>query len=132
MQKGVMGLMTIGNELKKLCNELGEKADVGCYGTFFSISVYNRDDLMVCLKLAPKWTKRPGEGCIVYSYNLPDEYIININAFDKAIPPTCKVEETTEWVPPHSGYNRTVRRIVCTTKTEGETDIVEESTPILA
>lgn len=79
------------------------------------IYVYNREDLMHMLTLAPQWKKGKNDTkSITYYAQIATGIFLYVKAYDAALPPTCKVEKKTRLVEAVPAHEVTEEVLVCT------------------
>ena len=74
--------------------------------------VFNREDLAVLMTMAPKWDKFNASKGIQYTATIGGVFT-TLMAYDKALPPTCRVVRTTRIVPAMEAHEVTEEAIVC-------------------
>jgi hypothetical protein len=118
---------TIQLALDPLIPKLTESATLYPGGGSFLAYVYNREDLQVLMRLSPVWHKRPSSRDGIYYIADPEnnEHKVSFTIYAKegALPPTCKVEEITEFQPavPERIIRRSVVKCNFTTSDNDET-----------
>lgn len=100
---------TIQSRVQPLLADLDEKTCIYFGNGSLVVDVYNREDLQKFMTLAPKWNKSSlNNGIRYFAWAEGNMGSVYLNAYDAALPPTCKVVEVEEVIPAQEA--RTVRR----------------------
>ena len=94
-----------------------EDCSFNCWGSSVWISVTTRESLQTFFTLAPKWTK---EGSLTHDGGLHyraeiDGVTVDIRAYDKALPPTCRVVEEKMVIAAKPEQVITIKKVICET-----------------